>query len=89
MELKSKKIKVKSKKIPTKWEVDERILRSPYYVVYDRYENHLRAFQLIGTRYKPISLPENHLWLEELELGLGFWQGTYQQITGLFVVALV
>ena len=29
---------------PTKWEVCERILRVPYYVVYDRYENNLRAF---------------------------------------------
>lgn len=70
---------------PTKWEVYERILRVPYYVIYDRYENHLRAFQLIGTRYEAISLSENRFWLEELELGLGFWQGYYQQTTGLWL----
>lgn len=70
---------------PAKWEVYERILRVPYYVVYDRYENYLRAFQLIGTRYKAIALPENRLWLEELELGLGLWQGTYQQTIGLWL----
>lgn len=35
-------------------------------------------FKLISTRYEAISLPENRLWLEELELGLGLWQGTYQ-----------
>ncbi len=52
---------------------------------YDRYENHLRAFQLIGTRYEAISLPENRLWLEELELGLGLWQGSSQQTTGLWL----
>lgn len=48
---------------PTKWEVYEHILRVLYYVVYDRYENRLRAFQLIGTRYEAISLPDNRLWL--------------------------
>jgi Uma2 family endonuclease len=70
---------------PTKREVYERILRVPYYVVYDRYENNLRAFQLNGTRYEPITLSEQRFWLEELELGLGLWQGTYQQTTGLWL----
>ncbi|WP_392535698.1 Uma2 family endonuclease [Nostoc sp. C117] len=70
---------------PTKWEVYESILRVPYYVIYDRYENHLRVFQLIGTRYQAISLPENRFWLEELELGLGLWQGSYQQTAGLWL----
>ncbi|WP_041555728.1 Uma2 family endonuclease [Nostoc sp. PCC 7524] len=72
-------------KPPTKWEVYERILRVPYYVVYDRYENNLRAFRLNGTRYEAIPLPEKRFWLEELELGLGLWQGTYQQTTGLWL----
>ncbi|WP_066377056.1 MULTISPECIES: Uma2 family endonuclease [unclassified Anabaena] len=72
-------------KPPTKWEVYERILRVPYYVVYDRYENHFRAFRLNGSRYQAIPLPENRLWLEELEIGLGLWQGTYQQTTGLWL----
>ncbi|MBD2168743.1 Uma2 family endonuclease [Calothrix membranacea FACHB-236] len=70
---------------PTKWEVYERVLRVPYYVVYDRYENNLRIFQLMGSRYEAVSLTENRFWLEELELGLGLWQGTYQQITGLWL----
>lgn len=42
-------------------------------------------FKLISTRYEAISLPENRLWLEELELGLGLWQGSYQQTTGLWL----
>ncbi len=45
----------------------------------------MRAFQLIGTRYEAISLPENGLWLAELELGLGLWQGFYKQTTSLWL----
>jgi Uma2 family endonuclease len=70
---------------PTKWEVYEGILRVPYYVIYDRYENNLRAFRLTGTSYEAISLTENRFWLDKLELGLGLWQGTYQQTTGLWL----
>jgi Uma2 family endonuclease len=70
---------------PTKWEVYERILRIPYYVIYDRYENQLRAFRLNGTRYEALSLPEGRLWLEEMQLGLGLWQGSYQGTTGLWL----
>jgi len=70
---------------PTKWEVYEEILRVPYYVVYNRYENNFRAFRLTGTSYEVISLTENRFWQEELELGLGLWQGTYQQTTGLWL----
>ncbi|MGH1397187.1 MAG: Uma2 family endonuclease [Trichormus sp.] len=72
-------------KPPSKWEVYEQILRVPYYVVYDRYENNLRAFRLNGTRYEAISLTEKRFWLEELELGLGLWQGIYQQTNGLWL----
>ncbi len=72
-------------KPPTKWEVYERILRVPYYVVYDRYENNLRAFRLNGTRYEAVPLAEKRFWLEELELGLGLWQGIYQQTSGLWL----
>lgn len=65
---------------PTKWEIYERILRIPYYVVYDRYTEQLRAFQLQGSRYEPVEIPENKLWIEDLGIGLGLWQGEYQGI---------
>jgi len=65
---------------PTKWEVYERILRIPYYVIYDRYQNQLRAFRLNGTRYEALSLPDGRLWLEEMQLGWGLWQGSYQEL---------
>jgi len=70
---------------PIKWEVYEQILRIPYYVIYDRYENQLRAFRLNGNRYEALSLPERRLWLEEMQLGLGLWQGSYQGTTGLWL----
>ena len=70
---------------PTKWQVYERILRIPYYVVYDRYENNLRAFGLVNGRYDAITLPESRLWLDEIGIGLGLWQGVYQQTSGLWL----
>ncbi|MEB3182499.1 MAG: Uma2 family endonuclease [Nostocaceae cyanobacterium] len=70
---------------PTKWQVYEQILRVPYYGIYDRYTNHLRIFRIEGTRYQELSLPNQRLWLEEIQLGLGTWQGTYEGVTGLWL----
>jgi Uma2 family endonuclease len=65
---------------PTKWEVYEQILRIPYYFVFNRYTNELRAFELLRSQYREIRLVENQLWLPELRLGIGLWLGTYQGI---------
>ncbi len=65
---------------PTKWEVYERVLRIPYYVVFSRYTSELKAFKLDGSRYTELSLGEPHLWIPDVMLGLGLWQGTYQGI---------
>jgi Uma2 family endonuclease len=72
-------------KPPTKWEVYERILRVPYYVVFSRYTNELRIFELKGARYQQLILSDERFWFAELELGLGLWQGTYQGINGLWL----
>ncbi len=79
-------------KPPTKWEVYERILRVPFYVVYDspsetlheRYQNQLRVFALQGGRYQAMDLATlgQRIWFEELGLGLGVWQGTHSQAEG-------
>lgn len=69
-------------KPPLKWEVYERILRVPFYVVYDRYENQLRIFALQANRYQEINLPEPRFWFEELEIGLGVWEGAYERVEG-------
>ena len=67
---------------PTKWEVYEH-LRVPYYVVFSRYNNLLRCFKLIGGHYQEQVLePDNpRLWISELEVGLGLWQGEFEGIT--------
>jgi Uma2 family endonuclease len=65
---------------PTKWEVYERILRIPYYVVFDRYTSQLRVFKLDGSRYVEIALQDERFWIPEIGLGIGIWQGTYQGV---------
>lgn len=66
---------------PTKWEVYETILKVPYSVVYDRYQDHLRAFRLQQERYQEVDLGEAGLWVPELGLRLRLWPGTYQGAT--------
>ncbi len=70
---------------PTKWQVYEQILRIPYYVLFDRYINNFRVFQLVGTRYQAVDLPDGKFWFADLELGLGVWQGTYDDTDGLWL----
>ncbi|UFP93037.1 Uma2 family endonuclease [Gloeobacter morelensis] len=60
---------------PSKWEVYESILRVPYYVLFDRNGDVLRTFQLQGTAYRELS--ELRLWIDELQIGLGLWQGEF------------
>jgi Uma2 family endonuclease len=67
---------------PTKWQVYEQILRVPYYVLFDRRTAEFRAFQLVGARYRELDLPDRRLWLEDVQLGLGIWQGQYQETFG-------
>lgn len=67
---------------PTKWEVYERILRVPYYFVFSRYTSQLRVFQLMGSSYTELELNEARVWIADIQLGLGVWQGSYQKIVG-------
>lgn len=68
---------------PRKWEVYERILRVPYYVVFSRYTNKVHFFKLEGGRYQQQSFNQEQprIWISEIELGLGLWQGEYSGIT--------
>ena len=72
-------------KPPRKWEVYEQILHIPYYVVFSRCTNQLRAFRLQGAHYEELELQEPRVWMSELELGLGLWQGEYQGIERLWL----
>jgi len=65
---------------PTKWEVYEQILAIPHYIVFNRYTDELRAFRLENGRYRERPLPDTRVWLPELALGLGLWQGEYRGV---------
>ena len=65
---------------PPKWQVYEQILRVPYYVTFDRYTDRLRIFGLTQGHYQALDIPEQKLWIPELNLGLGIWHGEYRGI---------
>ncbi|MEB3359341.1 MAG: Uma2 family endonuclease [Synechococcales bacterium] len=71
-------------KPPAKLMVYERYLRVPHYLVYSRYTRRLRHLRLEGGQYREQSLnAENPLvWLEGLEIGLGIWNGVFEEIPG-------
>ncbi|NBD15471.1 MAG: hypothetical protein GVY04_04800 [Cyanobacteria bacterium] len=70
---------------PNKWTVYEQILRVPYYFVFNRYSDEFRAFALQGSRYQPLSLEGQGVWLEQAQLGLGLWEGEYEGIHRLWL----
>jgi Uma2 family endonuclease len=65
---------------PTKWEVYEQVLRVPYYIVFDRYTNQLKVFQLQGSSYTELEISQARVWINDIQLGLGLWTGVYQGI---------
>lgn len=73
-----------SQKPPSKFVVYERLLRVPHYIVYSRYTQQLRYFQLEGGLYQeqPLNSQAPLLWLAPLEIGLGIWQGEFEGVPG-------
>jgi Uma2 family endonuclease len=67
-------------KAPTKWSVYEQILKVPYYVVYDRHKDILRAYRLAQGRYEALEIVDERIRMPELKAGLGLWHGEYQGI---------
>jgi hypothetical protein len=65
--------------------VYEQILKIPYYVVFSRYTNQLRLFNLRSQHYQEVQLTEPKLWLPEIKLGLGLWEGEYRGIHRLWL----
>ena len=66
---------------PPKWTVYEQILQVPYYVVYDRYRNLLRAYELVDGKYQTLKVEDSRVLLPEMQLSLGLWQGAYDGIS--------
>jgi Uma2 family endonuclease len=69
-------------KPPGKFEVYEKYLRVPHYIVYSRYTQQLRYFKLDGGRYQEqLIQPQNpRIWLSDLEIGLGIWSGVFEDV---------
>ena len=74
-------------KPPGKFEVYETRLRVPYYFVYSRFTQRLRYFKLEGRQYQeqPLSPEAPLVWLEDLEIGLGIWQGEFEGVTAAWL----
>jgi Uma2 family endonuclease len=70
---------------PTKWQVYEQILKVPYYVVFDRYEENLRVFKWVDGEYQPQVLTDGRYWLEDMGIGLGIWRGEFKKNTRLWL----
>ena len=70
---------------PTKWEVYEQILAIPYYVTFDRVTNELQIFKLDSGSYQLQTLDNSKLWMPDLQLGLGLWQGEYRGLNRLWL----
>jgi Uma2 family endonuclease len=66
----------------SKWGLYERVLRVPYYVVFDWRSGYLWMFCLQGGRYVELDLSGQGVWLEDLGLGLGLWQGSHDGVEG-------
>ncbi len=70
---------------PTKWQVYEQILRVPYYVTFSRYTDRLQVFTLQAGRYQELGLDAPKVWMPEIGLGLGLWQGEYAGLNRLWL----
>jgi Uma2 family endonuclease len=70
---------------PSKWEVYERILQVPYYLVYSRYDGVLRLFELSDGRYRRLELEHDRFWFAALGLGVGTWTGAFKGVHGTWL----
>ena len=62
---------------PNKWTVYQDILQVPYYMVYDRRTEKLRAFKWEGRGYVRMATKDDRVSLPEIGLELRTWQGSY------------
>ncbi len=69
---------------PGKVNVYESYLRVPHYIVYSRYTQRLRYFKHNGHYYEeqPVQARSPKIWLNDLEIGLGIWDGYFEDRPG-------
>jgi Uma2 family endonuclease len=75
-----KPIPSKAGKPPGKFTVYERILKIPNYIVYDHKTEEIRYFRLINGIYQlqPVAVSNPKVWIPDFDLGLGIWDGSFQ-----------
>ncbi|NJN23870.1 MAG: Uma2 family endonuclease [Acaryochloridaceae cyanobacterium RL_2_7] len=64
---------------PTKWKVYQDILKVPYYVVFDRYDEKLRVFKRENSGYQAQEISNDRYWLDDMGVGIGVWCGEFKQ----------
>lgn len=67
---------------PGKFWVYERIMRIPYYGIYEINSGKLEVYRLVDGFYQPLAANERgHYLIAPLGIELGLWQGSYQNQT--------
>ena len=69
----------KEDEAPTKWQVYEKILQVPYYVVFDRSNENFRVFRLSEGGYQEQAIANGRYWLDDMGVGLGVWHGEFKR----------
>jgi Uma2 family endonuclease len=77
----------KREKPPSKLVVYEQYLKVPHYLVYSRQSRELRYFRLMAGEYQEQQLQTSNplVWLDDLEIGLGIWEGMLNGIPGVWL----
>ncbi len=69
-----------------KWFFYEQILQVPFYAIFEPEEGLLEFHQLQSGRYEPMEpTPEGRYWIDEMQLFLGVWQGSKENLTGYWL----
>src|SRR5579883_2205779 len=71
---------------PGKWFFYEQVLKIPVYVIFEPVAGVLEVYQLTAGRYElqPLT-PDHRVWLPDMGLFLGTWQGTKEERTGYWL----
>jgi Uma2 family endonuclease len=72
---------------PGKWFFYERILKVPYYAIFEPDSGDLEIYRLNDEGQYKIQIMENNgrYWIEPLQLFLGVWQGAWEQRSGYWL----
>ncbi len=71
--------------MPNKFQIYEKILKVPNYIVFDRYKDRLWVFKLIDGQYQEQEIINGKFWFDDLEIGIGTWHGSFKGFTRLWL----